>query len=52
MASCWESALPWMRTTGDKGEYGGWFCLCHGSHYDTSEESEKDQHQQIWKFKI
>ena len=19
---------------GDKGEYGGWFCPCHGSHYD------------------
>jgi ubiquinol-cytochrome c reductase iron-sulfur subunit len=21
---------------GGKGEYGGWFCPCHGSHYDTS----------------
>ena len=21
---------------GDKGEYGGWCCPCHGSHYDTS----------------
>ena len=21
---------------GDKGEYGGWFCPCHGSLYDTS----------------
>tara|TARA_Y100001970_G_scaffold285544_1_gene405610 strand:- start:773 stop:1288 length:516 start_codon:yes stop_codon:yes gene_type:complete len=20
----------------DKGEYDGWFCPCHGSHYDTS----------------
>jgi ubiquinol-cytochrome c reductase iron-sulfur subunit len=20
----------------DKGEFGGWFCPCHGSHYDTS----------------
>ena len=20
----------------DKGEYRGWFCPCHGSHYDTS----------------
>lgn len=20
----------------DKGEYGGWFCPCHGSHYDES----------------
>ena len=19
-----------------KGEFGGWFCPCHGSHYDTS----------------
>ncbi len=21
---------------GDKGEYNGWFCPCHGSNYDTS----------------
>ena len=21
---------------GEKGEYGGWFCPCHGSHYDTA----------------
>ena len=21
---------------GEKGDYGGWFCPCHGSHYDTS----------------
>ena len=21
---------------GDKGEYGGWICPCHGSHHDTS----------------
>ena len=21
---------------GDAGEYNGWFCPCHGSHYDTS----------------
>ena len=21
---------------GQQGEYGGWFCPCHGSHYDTS----------------
>ena len=26
---------------GDKGEYGGWFCPCHGSHYDTSGRSRK-----------
>jgi ubiquinol-cytochrome c reductase iron-sulfur subunit len=22
--------------TDDKGEYGGWFCPCHGSNYDTA----------------
>jgi ubiquinol-cytochrome c reductase iron-sulfur subunit len=22
--------------TDNKGDYGGWFCPCHGSHYDTS----------------
>jgi ubiquinol-cytochrome c reductase iron-sulfur subunit len=22
--------------TRQAGEYGGWFCPCHGSHYDTS----------------
>ncbi len=21
---------------GDQGEYNGWYCPCHGSHYDTS----------------
>lgn len=21
---------------GQRGEFGGWFCPCHGSHYDTS----------------
>ncbi len=21
---------------GNKGDYGGWFCPCHGSHYDSS----------------
>jgi ubiquinol-cytochrome c reductase iron-sulfur subunit len=21
---------------GQKGDYNGWFCPCHGSHYDTS----------------
>ena len=21
---------------GDKGDYNGWFCPCHGSHYETS----------------
>ena len=25
-----------QRTTELRGDYGGWFCSCHGSHYDTS----------------
>lgn len=25
-----------QRPGDDKGAYGGWFCPCHGSHYDTS----------------
>jgi len=25
-----------QRATDARGEYGGWFCPCHGSHYDTS----------------
>ena len=29
--------IPAGQAVGDaKGEYGGWFCPCHGSHYDTS----------------
>jgi len=24
------------RPTDPKGDFGGWFCPCHGSHYDTS----------------
>ena len=24
------------KTGDDRGEFGGWFCPCHGSHYDTS----------------
>jgi ubiquinol-cytochrome c reductase iron-sulfur subunit len=24
------------KTTENRGNYGGWFCPCHGSHYDTS----------------
>lgn len=23
------------------GDYGGWFCPCHGSHYDTSGRTRK-----------
>ena len=25
-----------QRPTDQRGDYGGWFCPCHGSHYDTS----------------
>jgi ubiquinol-cytochrome c reductase iron-sulfur subunit len=25
-----------QRPTDPRGEFGGWFCPCHGSHYDTS----------------
>ncbi len=29
--------IPLGQNTGDKrGDYGGWFCPCHGSHYDAS----------------
>ena len=25
-----------QRPSEPKGDFGGWFCPCHGSHYDTS----------------
>ncbi len=25
-----------QKSTDARGDYGGWFCPCHGSHYDTS----------------
>ncbi len=25
-----------QKSSDPKGEYGGWFCPCHGSHYDTA----------------
>lgn len=29
--------IPKGQAVGDyRGEYGGWFCPCHGSHYDTA----------------
>jgi ubiquinol-cytochrome c reductase iron-sulfur subunit len=29
--------VPKGQTSGDpRGDFGGWFCPCHGSHYDTS----------------
>ena len=28
--------VPVGPTQGNVGDYGGWYCPCHGSHYDTS----------------
>ncbi len=29
--------IPLGQKTGEpRGDFGGWFCPCHGSHYDTS----------------
>ena len=29
--------IPLGQKTGEpRGDYGGWFCPCHGSHYDTA----------------
>jgi len=28
--------IPLGDNEGARGEFGGWFCPCHGSHYDTS----------------
>jgi ubiquinol-cytochrome c reductase iron-sulfur subunit len=29
--------IPLGQKPGDpRGDYGGWFCPCHGSHYDTA----------------
>ena len=33
-----------------KGDYNGWFCPCHGSHYDISGRIRKGPAQPIWKF--
>ncbi len=34
--------IPKGQALGDaKGDYGGWFCPCHGSHYDTSARMRK-----------
>jgi ubiquinol-cytochrome c reductase iron-sulfur subunit len=30
-----------QKTTDVKGDFGGWFCPCHGSHYDTSDRIRK-----------
>ena len=36
--------VPLGQKTGDiKGQYGGWFCPCHGSHYDHSGRIRKGQ---------
>ena len=32
-----ESCVPLGQQASDpRGDYGGWFCTCHGSHFDTS----------------
>ena len=31
-----KNIIEKLRVEIDKGEYKGWFCPCHGSHYDTS----------------
>ena len=42
--------VPLGQKTGDgKGDYGGWFCPCHGSHYDISGRIRKGQHLKILK---
>ncbi len=40
---CWSASAPTSaasrrarRWATSKGDFGGWFCPCHGSHYDTS----------------
>ena len=34
--------VPLGQKTGDvKGDYDGWFCPCHGSHYDTAARIRK-----------
>ncbi len=34
--------VPLGQKPGDpRGEFGGWFCPCHGSHYDTSGRARK-----------
>jgi ubiquinol-cytochrome c reductase iron-sulfur subunit len=30
-----------QKPTDPKGDYGGWFCPCHGSHYDTAARIRK-----------
>ena len=37
MSAPTSAASRWVKNPADnKGEFGGWFCPCHGSHYDTS----------------
>ena len=40
---------------GDKGDYNGWFCPCHGSHYDISGRIRKGpapQNMEIPKYEF
>ncbi len=37
LGSCTHlGCVPGNRVSDKKGDFGGWFCPCHGSHYDTS----------------
>ena len=37
LLSRYLGCVPLGQKTGEvKGDYDGWFCPCHGSHYDTS----------------
>ena len=42
--------VPLGQKTGEvKGDYDGWFCPCHGSHYDTSGRIRKGRPRQTLK---
>ena len=36
-----------QKETESKGDFGGWFCPCHGSHYDTSGRIRKGR-RRLW----
>ena len=33
---------------GQQGDFGGWFCPCHGSHYDTAGRIRKGRRRRTW----
>ena len=36
VSHAWSMHSLRLRSLDQKGEYNGWFCPCHGSHYDIS----------------